>query len=88
MNIDWSCVKKMTLWQYEELIEKLFNVFNYDFILKYYNHNMTVTITYSQKLQNGYILYGKIATFITEITENLKLLDRHGIKDYLDLIKK
>jgi hypothetical protein len=88
MNIDWSFVKKTTLWQYEELIDKLLDIFNYDFILKYYNHSRPDAVTYSQKLQNSYILNGKIATFITEITEHFKLLDRYGIKDYLDLIQQ
>ena len=86
MMIDWTLAKKVTLWQYEELIEKILQVFAYDFIHTFYNHNMVDAAVYSKKAQDNYLLNGKKAVFITQIINHLNTLNHQKIKDYLDLI--
>ena len=46
MDIHWDMVKKKTLWQYEELIEKLLEVLEYNFVQEYYNHDMQAAEIY------------------------------------------
>ena len=70
MNIDWSLAKKKTLWYYEELISKILDVLNYSFVQNYYNHSMIDAASYSKRLQSGYLLNGKKALFISDITES------------------
>lgn len=40
MNQDWSYVKKVTLWQYEELLKKLNAALAYPVICQVYHHTM------------------------------------------------
>jgi hypothetical protein len=83
--IDWNLVKKMTLWDYEELTEKISAVLSYSFIQKYYNHNMRDAIDYLQKLLG----YGtKYAKHMAKITTVFKSLDRLRVENYIDLIHK
>jgi hypothetical protein len=50
MNVNWDTVKKVTLWQYEELIQKLQDVLIYPFAQEYYNHSMPLAIEYARRL--------------------------------------
>jgi hypothetical protein len=88
MVTDWDYVKKKTLWHYDDLIKKILNVFNYNFVQEYYNHTMPEAATYSERVRQGYVQGGKEAAFIGEITELFKEFDRLGIQDYLDLIRQ
>jgi hypothetical protein len=40
MGVDWSEIKKTTLWSYEELVEKLTNTLSYDFVSQYYDRKI------------------------------------------------
>lgn len=40
MIINWDFVKKKTLWNYEELIKKLYQAFSYDFVKQHDNHTI------------------------------------------------
>jgi hypothetical protein len=88
MDIDWSFAKKKALWHYEELTGKLHEIFSYSFVHEYYNHNMPDAAIYSQRLQDGYILNGKKASFISAITTQFKALNHIGVKDYIDFIDR
>jgi hypothetical protein len=88
MEIDWGLVKKKTLWQYEELIEKMLEVLDYGFIQEYYSHTMEEAASYSEKIQQNYLQNGREATFISEIINNFKSLDKLGIRNYLDLVRQ
>ena len=88
MEIDWSQVKKRTLWHYEDLIKKLLEVLDYGFVQDHYNHTMSEASAYSARVQQGYVENGKEATFISEIGEYLRKLDAVGIRDYLDLVQQ
>jgi hypothetical protein len=88
MEIDWSLVKKRTLWHYEDLIKKMLNVLNYDFVQEHYNHKMKEAVLHSEKIRQGYLQNGKEAFFIAKITEHFRKLDFLRISDYQDLVQR
>lgn len=88
MEIDWTYVKKITLWQYEDLVKKILIVLKYDFVQEHYSHTMSEAVAYSEKIRQNYLQNGKEPTFIIEITKRLKELDGLGIKDYQYLMQK
>ena len=51
MEIDWTYVKRTSLWHYDELIQKIQSVMEYRFVIQYYNHSIKDAISYSEKLQ-------------------------------------
>ena len=83
--IDWNLVKKMTLWDYEELIKKILDVFSYSFVQEYYNHNMSEAIDYVRRLL-GY--NPKYAKHVSKTTNTLKSLGGLRVENYTDLILK
>ena len=80
---DWALVKKMTLWDYEELIEKISDVFSYSFVQQRYDHNMREAIGYARKLF-GYD--PKYAKRISRIAKTLKTLNGLKVGNYTDLV--
>lgn len=85
MEIDWNMVKKITLWNYENLIEKILKVLSYKFIQDYYHHNMKEAgihvkelLGYDQKHQKS----------ISKFTNVFKRLDSLRIENYTDLMHK
>jgi hypothetical protein len=83
--IDWNLVKKMTLWDYEELIKRISEVFSYSFIQEHYNHNMREATDYVRELL-GYDL--KYAKHISRMTNTFKSLNGLKVENYTDLIHK
>jgi hypothetical protein len=83
--IDWNLVKKMTLWDYEELIKRLSKVFSYSFIQEHYDHNMSEATDYVRELL-GYDL--KYAKHISRMTNTFKILNGLKVENYTDLIHK
>jgi hypothetical protein len=83
--IDWNLVKKMTLWDYEELIKKMTEVFCYSFIQEHYNHNMKEATDYLGELL-GYDL--KYEKHISKMANIFKILSGFEVKNYADLIHK
>jgi hypothetical protein len=55
MDIDWDLVKKETLWDYQQLVQKLLNTLDYPFVLEYYDHTMPQAAIFAQKVQLGYL---------------------------------
>src|SRR5574339_707463 len=88
MEIDWSQVKKETLWDYETLIIKLLNVLNYGFVQDQYNHTMTEAISYAERMRQGYLQNGHEAAFLGDIAEHFRALDGLGIRNYTDLVQR
>jgi hypothetical protein len=88
MEIDWNLAKKITLWHYDDLIEKIFNVFAYDFVQEYYNHDMEKAAIYSKRLHTGYTINEKEVSFIGELCAQFKSLGHTGVKDYLDFVQR
>lgn len=85
MKLDWNAVKKMTLWDYEDLINKILTVLSYNFIQEYYNHNMKEAGLYIQKLL-GY--NHKYEEYTSKMTNTFKKLDGLKVASYTDLVHK
>jgi predicted MPP superfamily phosphohydrolase len=83
--IDWNLAKKMTLWNYEELIKRIAEVFSYSFIQEHYNHNMKEATSYSEKLL-GYDL--KHEKYVSRMAKILKTLEGLKVENYADLIHR
>jgi hypothetical protein len=87
--VDWNCVKKQSLWSYEDLITKLQDTIGYAFVHEHYNHSMPQARDYAIKIRQGYLQNqaGKTG-FVDEILANLEKLETHNIGTYSDLIRQ
>jgi len=85
MEIEWNLVNKMTLWHYEDLIDKMLKTLSYNFIQEHYNHNMKEACNYVGKLL-GY--NPKYEASIKRLTSTFKSLGDAKIKNCTDLIEK
>lgn len=86
MHPDWDYVKRTTLWQYEDLIEKLNLVTAYPVIWQAYNHNMTQAADFARRLfldKNN-----DVGEFPAGIIHSIKRLKDAGIKNWGDLLSK
>jgi hypothetical protein len=81
--LDWGLVKTMTLWNYEELTNKILGTFSYSFIKKHYNHNMKEGTSYLVNLL-GYD--AKNDKYINRMVNIFTILEDLKIVDYEDLI--
>ena len=87
MKIDWSRVKKETLWSYEDLISKLQSVLDYNFVQEQYNHTFKQAKRYANKIRSGYLQNrGDKIVFIDNIVSNLEKFEKQGIKNYSKLV--
>lgn len=85
MDIDWNLVKKMTLWNYEELMSRILKVLSYDFIQQHYNHNMKEAENYAIKLLGYDPRYAKSLSRFVDIFRRLESLN---VADYTDLVRQ
>lgn len=83
MEIDWNVVKKMTLWNYEDLIDKISKVLSHKFIQDYYHHNMKEAGIYVKELLGYDKKYQKS---IIRMTNVFKRLDSLRVENYTDLV--
>jgi hypothetical protein len=85
MEIEWEKVKEWTLWHYDDLIERISKVFEYAFVQEQYNHNMKEAEGYAA----GLLTFGdgKYTEYLEKITASLRVLDRVGVRDYIELIE-
>jgi len=83
--IDWKLVKKMTLWDYEELIKKMTEILSYSFIQEHYNHKMKEASNYSKELLGYDPKYEKHVSRISNTFTTLEVLK---VDTYEDLINK
>jgi hypothetical protein len=88
MEINWDVVKKKTLWHYEDLIKKLLNTLGYSFVQEYYNHSMGEAVTFTEKVQSGYLRDEEEGGFIGEVSSTFDRLRRMRVENYLDLVQK
>lgn len=71
-KIDWSSVKRQTLWSYEDLIQKLQNVLAYGFVQEHYNHTMKQAEDYARQVRRGYLQdHGDKTAFVDRRIANL-----------------
>jgi hypothetical protein len=87
MEIDWEQVKRVSLWNYDELVMKLLKTLAYRFVLDHYNHTMGEAGKYAEKVQEGY-LQGRSEPLIEQMQNNFKLLEDLQVKTYLDLVSQ
>jgi len=83
--IDWSLVKKMTLWDYEKLIQKITEVFSHNFIQDHYDHNMKEATVYLKNILGFDQRYSKYMSIMVNVFKNL---DGFAVKNYSDLIHR
>ncbi|WKZ38829.1 MAG: hypothetical protein QY328_11345 [Anaerolineales bacterium] len=86
MKLDWSRVKKQTLWSYEDLIKKLQGVLAYEFVQEHYDHTMKQAQRYARKVRGGYLQnQGNTTAYIDAMMANLEKLEtlRHGRYSHL-----
>ena len=88
MEIDWTYVKKKTLWQYEDLIGKLLDVLGYPFVQAFYNHGMPEAAAYARRMQQSYLQDGKEMAFLSDVSEQFTTLDGLGVRDIHDLVQR
>jgi hypothetical protein len=86
MEIDWEQVKRVTLWNYDELVEKLLKTLAYGFVLEHYNQTMGEAGRYAEKVQEGYLQGRSEPAIADQMLRNFKRLEDLQVKTYLDLV--
>lgn len=87
MNIDWSSVKKQTLWSYEDLISRLQEVLACGFVQQHYNHTMKQARSYARKVRSGYLQdRGDQTAYIDKMIANIERLETLRIGTYSELV--
>lgn len=85
MEIDWDIVKKLTLWNYEELIKKILKVLSYNFIQEFYNQTMKEAAIHVGELL-GYDR--KYESYVIRMTNLFAKLDALKVSNYNDLLDR
>jgi hypothetical protein len=83
--IDWGLVKKMTLWEYEELMKKMTEILSYSFIQEHYNHNMKEATIYLESLL-GYD--PKQDKHVIRLVKTFTALEGLRVDNYADLFQR
>lgn len=85
MGVDWSRVKEITLWQYDELIDKLQSVLSYSFVQEEYNQKLGEI----RKLVKAILNYrddGKYIEYCQRVSSTLRQIEIFGIHDIAELV--
>jgi hypothetical protein len=88
MDIDWEQVKKLTLWNYEQLVDKLLRTLAYGFVLEHYNHTMDEAGRYAEKVRDGYLQGRSKPAIVDPMLSNFKILNDLRVRTYLDLVQQ
>ena len=86
MGLDWGRVKELTLWHYEELIEKLLRVLSYSFVQKKYDRKLSVT----KKMFSGFFKNrddDKYTAYSTSVSDTLRQVEIFGIRNIAELVE-
>lgn len=87
-KIDWSIVKKQTLWGYEDLIAKLQEVLSYPFVHEHYDHTVHQALDYAARIRRGYLQdQGGMTVHVDTAASHLRDLDARWRGTYSDLIR-
>jgi hypothetical protein len=86
MNYDWDYVKKVTLWQYEDLLKKLNAVLAYPLIRNAYNHSMPQAMDFARHM----FAHNNIAAgdFPASLIATFGCLQNLGVRDWADLLER
>lgn len=85
MEPNWSEAKKVALWNYDELMEKILKVLSYKFVQEHYNHSMKEAADYATR-PFGYD--AKYAKKVGMLTEFFKKLDSLKVKNYVEFARQ
>jgi len=88
MDLDWERVKRVTLWDYEQLVKKLLKTLAYGFVFEHYNHTMDEAGRYANKVQDGYLQGRNEPSIVDPMLTNFKKLEDLQVKSYLDLTRQ
>lgn len=77
MGVDWSEVKKTTLWTYEELMEKLTDALSYDFVSQYYDRKISKVRQFLAALLER--KDNKHATYLSSVLTTLRDIEVFGV---------
>jgi len=83
MQIDWTIVKKKTLWTYEELIQRILDVMSYETVSRHYNHSMKEAGNYAAKLFTNHPQHTDNTKKLAEVFNKL---GNYGVRNYSDLM--
>lgn len=86
MQPDWNYVKQTTLWEYEDLLQKLNAVLRYPVIRQAYNHSMPQAADFALRLfpENDQ----GVSEYTAGILASMQQLHQSGVADWADLLEK
>lgn len=89
MPIDWTEVERLVKPSpnYETLIQRLLEVFEYGFVKDHYNHSMEEAQGYAGRLL-GNDPKGRYGKWLEALKAGFQSLAAIGVKDYLDFIRR
>jgi len=86
MGLDWGRVKELTLWQYEEIIEKLLHVLSYNFVQKKYNRKLNETrkmfLEFFKNRDDD-----KYSAYSASVSDTLRQVEIFGIRNIAELVE-
>jgi hypothetical protein len=85
MGVDWSRVKELTLWNYDELISKIQQVLEYDFVQNYYDQKLKKVGKYTASLLN-YREDKKYEDYSRRNLNTLRQIEIFGVRSISDLL--
>ena len=86
---DWDLVKKITLWSYENLVDKLLDVLAYRFVQEHYDFTMPDAREYNKRIRHGYLQdRGDMLPYIDRISGYLAELEARQIATTADLVNR
>ena len=85
MGVNWSRVKELTLWQYDELMSKLRNVLGYSFVQQKYNRKLGGIRKFAKSLLD-YREDDKLSEYSDRISKTLRQIEIFGIRDINELV--
>ncbi|MHA1907892.1 MAG: hypothetical protein ACW98Y_11400, partial [Candidatus Thorarchaeota archaeon] len=85
MDVDWSRVKELTLWNYDELVSKIQQVLEYQFVQKHYDRKLKKVGTYTASLLN-YREDRKYEEYSKRNLNTLRQIEIFGIQTISDLL--
>ncbi|MFW9907008.1 MAG: DUF4332 domain-containing protein [Candidatus Thorarchaeota archaeon] len=88
MGVEWNRVKEITLWQYDELIDKMLEVLSYGFVQKEYDIKLSKT----RKLAGALLTrddekYGKYCERILGIIRQVEVFGIRNISELVETIR-
>ena len=85
MGVDWARVKELTLWNYEELIAKIQQVLDYEFVQKLYDRKLGKVGKYTASLLN-YREDKKYADYSKRILSTIRQVEIFGVRNISGLV--